>query len=305
MDEKQYHAEDQINLGALKQLLFGILREFFTFVTFTRLVLRRKLLYLIAGAVIGVGCALGIYFKRPNVFQATMVVTHNKLTKNTYGEIIEQLNRLVATGVPDKLAAELNVPVELVSNVLQIDAQNMSNLPLARDTSTKMYQTFKINIRFLDSATFLDQRIADTLTTAFINYLNNLPYLKKLAEVDRQNALERLAYIEQDMARLDSLKTSINKSIQQFRMPATIYNNAINPAEIYQQSSNLIGLRERTLRQLEVDLDTVWLLDGFKITEVPRSRSLPDLLWILGALGLFTGFLVGLLLETKNRLMPE
>jgi len=181
----------------------------------------------------------------------------------------------------------------------------MSNLPLARDTSTKMYQTFKINIRFLDSATFLDQRIADTLTTAFINYLNNLPYLKKLAEVDRQNALERLAYIEQDMARLDSLKTSINKSIQQFRMPATIYNNAINPAEIYQQSSNLIGLRERTLRQLEVDLDTVWLLDGFKITEVPRSRSLPDLLWILGALGLFTGFLVGLLLETKNRLMPE
>ena len=43
MNEKRYHAEDQVNFVGLKNLVYAFLQEFYRFVAFTQVVIRKKI----------------------------------------------------------------------------------------------------------------------------------------------------------------------------------------------------------------------------------------------------------------------
>lgn len=299
MSEKQRHSEDEINFSGLKSFAFAVLQEFFHFVEFTRVVVRKKLIFLIIGAILGIGLALLYHYKKQQFYTASMVVIFNKLTAKSYGKVVENLNSVVAAGQIELLAKQLQIPVAVASLIIYIDSRNMNDQPLAQDTSSKIFQLFKINLRLASPTN------VDTIQSGLLNYFANLPYLKAMTDVERKYHQERLRAIDSDLAKLDSLKSTFNQFLSDSKMPSTTYNNGVNPATIYEQSTLLINQRETIQRLLHVENRPVSLVDGFKLVPAPRARPLPELMLILGSVGLFTGFLFGLLMETKKQVLPQ
>jgi hypothetical protein len=299
MNEKQYHSEDQINFVGLKNFVYAFLQEFFKFVEFTQLVVRRKLLYIIIGAVMGVLIGLYYYYNKAQVYKASMTVIFNRLNPRTYGAVLENLNTLIASGASNKLVDELKIPASVAEQIILIDGQNMSSRPLMTDTTNKTFQLFKINVMTANEVAI------DTLQSALLNYFRNLPYLKNMSTVERQFLQERLTIVDKDLSKLDTLKTEVNRFLASSKVSSSVFNNAINPAEIYEQTTLLIKERENAYKLLYIENDPVSLIDGFKLVKAARSRPLADLLLIIGSVGLFTGFLFGLLLETKKQVLPR
>jgi hypothetical protein len=298
MNEKQYHSEDQINFIGLKNFVYAFLQEFFKFVEFTQLVIRRKLVYIIIGAVLGVLVGVYYWYNKKQVYTASMTVIFNRLNARTYGAVLDDLNTLLATGASDKLAEQLQIPANVASNIIVIDGKNMNSRPLLTDTTNRTFQLFRINVVTVNDISL------DTFQTGLLNYFKNLPYLKNMVAVEKQFLSDRIRIVESDLAKLDTLKTEMNRFLASSKVSSTVYSNAINPAEIYEQTTLLLKERENALRLLNIEHNPVSLVDGLKLVKAPRSRPLPDLLLILGSIGLLTGFLFGLLLETKKQVLP-
>jgi hypothetical protein len=298
MNEKQYHSEDQINFIGLKNFVYAFLQEFFKFVEFTQLVIRRKLVYIIIGAVLGVLVGVYYWYNKKQVYTASMTVIFNRLNARTYGAVLDDLNTLLATGASDKLAEQLQIPANVASNIIVIDGKNMNSRPLLTDTTNRTFQLFRISVVTANDISL------DTFQTGLLNYFKNLPYLKNMVNVERQFLNDRIRIVESDLAKLDTLKTEMNRFLASSKVSSTVYSNAINPAEIYEQTTLLLKERENALRLLNIEHNPVSLVDGLKLVKAPRSRPLPDLLLILGSIGLLTGFLFGLLLETKKQVLP-
>jgi len=87
------------------------------------------------------------------------------------------------------------------------------------------------------------------------------------------------------------------------KVSATIYNNAINPAEVYIQTSALLTQREAAQRALFAESTAVSLVDGFKLTNMPYSKSLSWVLIMMGLIGLFGGLLAGMLVEARQYIL--
>ena len=258
----------------------------------------KKIGYLIAGVILGIAFTLVHYYNRADVYTADMVVVHNKLSKRTYGQVIQQLDMLVRNGEQSKFASTLNLPEEIASKIYRVEAFNTSNQPLLSDTSEKNYQTFRISLRLSGAVA------TDTVSQAFIAYFSNLPYLKKLNDVERQYLRDRLTLVERDLAHLDTLKANFNRFLGSSRIASSVYSSAINPAEIYEQTIELIKQREGASRFLAAEENPIQILDSFKLVKLPRGRDLPGSLLIFGSIGLLTGFLFGLLLQTKEVVLP-
>lgn len=224
-----------------------------------------------------------------------MVVIFNELTKKTYAEMLDQLDKLTTTESSARLAGELKVSDEVAQSILFMEARNIDNGPLRIDTSTKTRQPFKIILALTNN------KSADSLQTGIINYLNNSPYLKKFKEEQRRNFLDKISFIDRELAKLDSLKNEYNRFLASSGNSSTFYNNAINPAEIYLHSNNLVNQKETMLSSINVEGTAISVIDGFKITSSPQSASLLKYLLAFGGIGLAAGFILGFFLEIERK----
>jgi hypothetical protein len=299
MDEKRYNAEDQINFYGLKSFVYACLQEFFRFISFTKLVVRKKTWYLIIGAIVGIALALVYYYNKSQSYKASMTVIFNRLTAKAYGQVLEDLNSLLSSGEKSRLAEQLKIPGDLAAQLIYIEGKDMYGRPLITDTSSKIYLLFRINLGLAQNVP------VDTLQTALLDYFSSLPYIKKMRDVEVQNLQQRLKSIDSDLAKLDTLKSEFNRFLATSKVSSTIYNNAIDPAAIYEQTTKLNTQREHAQRMLYVEQNPVSLIDGFKVVKAKRSEPLLVLMLFLGSVGLFTGLLFGLLLETKEYVLPR
>jgi hypothetical protein len=85
------------------------------------------------------------------------------------------------------------------------------------------------------------------------------------------------------------------------RMPTTFYNNALDPAELYRQSSALDNQKEAILKWFNYESEAVVLVDGFKIPANPQSASVKIPMAIGLAAGIVLGLLLSLLAAIKNK----
>ncbi|HEV9038422.1 MAG TPA: hypothetical protein VGQ51_17420, partial [Puia sp.] len=249
MSEKNIHPEDQIDLSGAKAVFYGLLRAFFKALSFTWYVLRTNKYIITIFLVLGMGFGYLYYANKPSHYKAMMIVRYNMLTKKTYAEMIEQLNHLIATAPKARLARELRVPENMADKLLHVDARDMNDVYLANDTSTKVDQPFKIIASLRDDYDFA----LDSLQDGVLRYLNGSPYLKRLKEEQHELERFRLQTLDNDLGKLDTLKTEYNHFLASSKMSATFYNNASNPADFYNQTSTLLAQRELTLTSLRVD----------------------------------------------------
>jgi uncharacterized protein involved in exopolysaccharide biosynthesis len=296
MSEQKINHEDQIYIPGIKNLIKQILSLFFWVFSFFALVANKSKLLLLCGLLLGLISGYIYYTTKPSLYKASMVVIHNELTKKTYAEIIDQLDKLTSTGSQQRLAEELKLPVDLAGNVLSIDATNINNEPLREDTSTKIKQPFKIIVKLKSN------KASDSLQNAIINYVNNSPYIKRLKEQQNKTYIERISFIEKELSKLDSLKTEYTRFLATSRISATFYNNAFNPTDIYIHSNNLVNQKATILNSLNVDGTAISIVDGFKVPSSPQTPSLVIYLLLFGGMGLFAGFILGSLYEAEKKI---
>jgi LPS O-antigen subunit length determinant protein (WzzB/FepE family) len=296
-ENRQISADDYISYAGIKGMLAQLFRLFVRMIDFINLILFRNKYLILGGLLLGLLMGYLYYNSKKNAYKVSMIVEFTELNKKTFAEMFSQLNTLILTGSHDQLAQELLVPVSIARNIGFIETFNINNEPLFKDTSTRVNQTFKVVVSVNNNA------ITDTLQTALIRYLNNNPYLHQVKTSQKKIAEHKLAFIDSELTKLDSLKSEYNRFLANSKINSTFYNNAINPAEIYAQSSNLMNERERTLRWLELNASPVNVVSGFKMPAKPLSSSLQKWLILFGFGGLLIGFLVGLFRELKRTLI--
>ena len=294
MSEKNQLSEDDISLSGFEKSIKQFLRTFFWFLSYLSFVLFRRKYIVLIGLVLGLLLGTFYYVTRPTFYKVSMVVEFNELSKKTYAEMIDQLNMLASSGSSKKLAKELKVSDEVAGKISFIDSKNINNDPLESDTSTRKWQPFKIIVGLKDNT------ISDTLQAALVNYFNESPLLKKLKQEQRKISIEKLGFLNNELEKLDSLKLEYNRFLSRPNS-ATFYNNAFNPAELYEQSSLIAKERETVKRWLSIDSAAVSIIDGFKVATSPQTITLLKSLLILGGLGFLIGYLIAFMRETKKR----
>ena len=297
MADQSINPEDQIFIPSLKNIVKQLLVLFFGAISFFVFVAKKSKFLILGGLICGLLLGYVYYSIKPKFYKVSMIVDFNVLTKKTYAEMIDQLNKLASTGSKQKLARELGISDEVATNILFIDAKNINNVPLRNDTSSKIRQPFKVIVALVKNDLY------DSVQTAIINYLNNSPYLKRIKEEERKIYVNKILFIDRELAKLDSLKDEYNRFLSSSKISATFYNNAFNPADIYIQSNNLTNQKETILRAINIDGAAVSVIDGFKGASSSQSISLFKALGLIGGIGLLAGYLVGLLIETRKKVL--
>jgi hypothetical protein len=295
MAEQNIKHEDQIYIPGIKNIIKQILGLFFWVFSFFALVANRNKLLLLCGLLIGLIAGYIYYTTKPSFYKASMVVIHSELTKKTYAEILDQLDKLTSPGSKHRLAEELKLPVELAGNILSIDAKNINDEALRDDTSSKIKQSFKILVELTSNVS------CDSLQNAIINYVNNSPYIKKLKQEQNKSYIERLSFIERELSKLDSLKVEYTRFLSSSRISATFYNNAFDPVDIYIHSNNLVNQKESILKMLNIDGTAISVVDGFKVPSYPQAPSLLIYLLLFGGMGIIAGFMLGSFNEAEKK----
>jgi hypothetical protein len=295
-------AEDYISLSIIKNAILDFLGFLFRGIELISLSLRRNLFLFFFCCLLGMASGYVFYSLQPKFYTSQMTVYYNDLTRKDYSEIISNLNTLAASQAYQDLEKELHVSTEVVNNIKGLQALKINGETLDRDTSSKTGQPFKIQFKL--------DRIAETepLQNALLNYLNNNPYLKLIKEGQKKVYQEKLAFIEKEQQKLDSLKSLYNNAIASSKMSATFYNNAMNPADLYVQSNSLANQKEFIVKWLNNESNAVLLIDGLKRPVSANTFSLKALLMvglICGiALGVLACILAAITKEVQRRRLP-
>jgi uncharacterized protein involved in exopolysaccharide biosynthesis len=294
MAESNNSSSDYISPETIKGVFLNIFSLFATFISFLFSSIKHYFLLIILFVIAGLLSAYAYYSFSPSYYKTEMIVQHNELTRKTYHGIIEGLNNLIASESYSKLATELKIPESSARKIGLVEAVSINNEPLAKDTSTKKIQSFKINVLLSDNT------IIDTLQFALVKYINSTPFLHNLKEGQKKIYSEQLSYIEKELERLDTLKEKYNRYLLTSKISATFYNNDFDPAGIYKQSIKLSNQKEAILEWFNHESEAISVIDGFKTPSSPQSEKLRDILLIGLLSGFLTGFFVALILSLKK-----
>lgn len=198
---------DNIELGTFLHFL----QEFKSFIQstfsyFWRHIKRRFILLLLPVIVCG-GLGFLAYQQEEPIYTVEMQLGFNELHKKTYGEMILRLQEQLDDDDHVLVAAALDMPVEDVKQIVSIKALNIARSPLEEDI------TFE-HAPFYIVAELLDKSIADTLQVHVITYLRNNPMNVERRRVNQENMKARYAYLEQQVAWMDSIKLNYNERLR-------------------------------------------------------------------------------------------
>jgi N-methylhydantoinase A/oxoprolinase/acetone carboxylase beta subunit len=267
--------------------LYIILQSVFSFF------FRNKFIILICIVIFG-GIGLLFAIKVKKVYSLNTIVSHNELTKRTYAEAIEQLNSLALSRSYKQLSRELNFGEASAEQVKALRTYNMNGDLLLEDTSNSR------NLPFIIKAEVFDNSIADSLQESLLIYFNDNKYLKGRKENQKRMFEERLVFISGELEKLDSLKRQYNQFLGSSGKTAMFYNNAFNPAEIYQRSNEYQQQKESVTTWLNNEYQTIKVIEGFKpaIRPVDGFKERIILYFILG--GILIGCFLGAFMELEK-----
>ncbi|HTI93362.1 MAG TPA: hypothetical protein VL727_22340 [Puia sp.] len=292
--ENKTHPEDYIAIPSFRTFLIKAFRFFFQFWAFTLTAIRKSKTLLIAGTLVGALVGVTLHLTVPKNFKVSMVVEYTALDKRAYTNVLDQMGMLVSTKTYEILASNLKISELVAENINSIEARNLEDVPLAKDSSS--YPFFKIVLGLKSPYG------ADSLQNALLNYFNDLPFLKKLKEDQSRVYKDQLAYIESETGKMDSLKQEYVHSLASMKLTAGgVYSNAFDPANIYRQSYQLDTMKASINTWLSSKAQPLQLVDGFQTTRTPQSisRVLSTAACVLG--GFILAVIFALLIEIKKR----
>jgi|SRR5687768_7887535 len=294
MPENIHKSDDYISVGSIKNIVLDFFRFLFRAVDFILISIQRRLGLFLFCCFIGIVGGYLYYWQNPPYYKTEMIIQSNDLTRKAYHEIVNNLNYLITTQSYAALSSQLKIAPEVSKDVLSIEAVAINNATLQTDTSTKIGQPFKIQMKAANISSI------PVLENAIIKYINNIPYLRLIKDGEKKIYAEKLQFISYEQKKLDSLISDYHIAVTELKMPTTFYNNAIDPASLYQHALKLDSVREKTQRWLNSEPEAILLIDGFKSPANPQSISLLVSLLTGLAIGVLLGILLVLLAFLKK-----
>ena len=296
MSEENIRSEDLIELPGLKRIAIQFLRGLFGVFNFMADSVKHRKALIAVGFLVGLICGYAYHKTNPPQFEVTMLVESSTLHKGTVSELMNELNFMVKTSSFKKLAEALALTEPESRQISTLGTFTVNNESLENDTSSRLHDPFKITAKLKDVG------LSGKVQTGIINYVNNKPTLRKRKDDFRAIYSEQLAFIQIELAKLDSLKKEYTHFIASAKMSAAVNNNAFDPASLFTQSSALMTQKEAILIWLSKDAESITLLDEFKGTVSPQSASLRMSLLASAALGVLACMLLSLILEINQKL---
>jgi hypothetical protein len=296
MSDENIKQEDYISLPPVKKIVIQFLRFIFSIADHLVDVVKKSKLLMLTGFISGCAVGYSYYSSRIAYYEVSMIAQTSAVYRKTLAEMVQSLNSLIITRSYQKLASELKITENQSRQVSYLELTSMQNEPLDNDTSTKLNEPFKIIARINQTG------LTDTFQHAIVNYLNNKPSLKTIKEEQVKFNKEKLAFIDRELGKLDSLQSEYNKFFASSKITTTYYSNDVDPANMYKQSATLMDEKGKTLYWLSANSDPLMVIDDFKSATVPQSNSRLRSIVYGGLVGMAICYLIGLFLELYRKM---
>lgn len=293
MKDQQIHPEDQISLSGFTNTVRAFFRLCFQLLDLLiSAVVKGKYIILLALAL---GCVFGFYKYSKSAYQykGTMLLRFNTLSPRTYGEILDQLNQLAATGSVQQLSDALKISSATASKIISIDSRTLYNQILSDTNSQVRDRVFKLTLTMQQ-----EQSSADSLEQAFLQYLNSLPFVSASRQKEMQIQTDKLNYVTKELRKMDSSNLLLSSVQAYTRNP-----QSTNPTGFYIQY--LLQEKENAQRQLAFEATAVAKVEGFRFVRVPGEFSAFKTVMKFAIVGLLLGILVAFLVHIRRNLMTS
>ncbi|MBS1687768.1 MAG: hypothetical protein JSS96_03525 [Bacteroidetes bacterium] len=199
-------------------------------------------------------------------YKATMVCEFTALSKKTYGEMLQQLDNLAKSHSYTTLASTLNIAEADAKTIQSIDGNNITGTPLYDDFTGDRGPMY-ITVKGTSNKIFAD------LEQAIPKYLMSSPFRKKRNIIEREQQIQKIQYLNADLASLDSVivaYTTFIKHTETSVDSATLLTKIPQLFELKSDMEDKIQKAEWRLKELD---PTVEILYGFVAPDQPSTNN--------------------------------
>lgn len=220
------------------------------------------------------GAAVFLNAKKSNTYSASFTVVYEELVRKVYGDRLDKLNLLLKN---DKSKAQhlLGISDEAAASLKEISATNILGENLSTDMNTD-------KIPFIINMYIKDAKYVQDIQNGIINYLETSnAYLIEKRRLKRKEIEEELAYIEQELSFLDTLKKKQTSKIS-MSVGASSDKSASSSegsGVIYQVSYELYKKRQELIKKKEMPMNLYVIDDAI----VPVKNNKPYLLVVIAS----------------------
>ena len=291
MEEK---TADNITINDIKVYAKNLKSFYLTLLLFFINSQKKYWYILLAGILIGCGIGYNKFKNTRSYFEGKASYTFSTFNKKMFGEMIDKLRALSASGSYKTLSEKLNISEADTRKIIDIEAVNIAGSPLSEDI-TESKQPFYIRIKLSD------RQIADTLVSCVENYLNNNPQVKSQMANNLIKMKERLLFINTQIQKLDSLKSTYQFYLAHQNVNSGSIINTFNPVDLFTQSEKL-ATTKTDLEWGVINYKVIKILDPFVISDNPVSPSLKGFLIKYTLMGLLISIVLSLLLYSFKKI---
>lgn len=267
------------------------------------------------------GLALGgLYSKvlKKDYYKSSMVLSCDYLNTQILRNTIEKFNLLAGEKGTEGIQGVLNVDSVTAMNIqrfefkpfvseddvveMEVLREQLNNVTAEkRDLVDRVIDRLQIENKnaYEISVYVFDPSIVKPLEKALVNYFSNSGYIKRRVEINALNLKQRKAKLEDELRKLDSLKSVLFQNYQALSQKSRGSNNVVvggeegltNPLDVFTRDLDL----HKELQQVEEKLyltPDFEIVDGFTSFQEPESASLADVLAISLLLSILIGYLI-------------
>jgi hypothetical protein len=233
---------------------------------------------LIITAIVGMICGGVFFYTLPKSYSSTMILRTQVLSNPEEIEIVSGWNGLLGFGEYGVLARTLHCTPELISKLSSIKAENISNL---------LPTTSAFTVTVLVS----DTSILEDLQNAIIYGLENNEFVQAKVNLKRDNTIQLIDNINQEIAKLDSTQKKIESS--NTGKPTSSPSFMVDISNLNVQ---MITLREKLYLNQETlkFVNAIQVLQKFEKFERPASIHRSTLIFLGLLIGLFLGMVLSI-----------
>ena len=262
----EYMAEnksDDLDLIALAERVLSFCRKFGRFIAIS--------------AIVGLLAGLILYVILPNRYSSTLLLHSFTLTNTEHLNIVDNWNELLKEKNYAALSNDLNCDSPTLVKVKKISAAEMQKVFVQNNPNG-----------FIVEIVVSDTSVLDTLQKGIVHGLENGGYLKEKLETKRSNLRQLIQQAKNEISKLDSTKSRIEKSINNDTAKKSSSSYIIDISNI---TGQMVNLHEKLLSyQEELKFtNAVQVLHNFGKFGKPSSPKFLKLI----VLGFLAGFIIG------------
>lgn len=228
MQNEQY----DLSLTDFKKYFSGIIKSANAAILYLLIVLRKRKFLLLSTLILSATISYYLLQRNKNVVEARMSCVFSDNYQKVFGEMLQQVNFHLENSEYADAAKLLKIDEQELRKVIELKGKTL--------TLGKMEEVYSTNKDpFYVYAKVTDLSVLPLLEQKVLDYLNQNPLSQKSVQRQKEKWKGRIAFYEQQLSKLDSLKDVIRQSyvIQNNQIDLAQQNNSV--VDIYKLSDSL------------------------------------------------------------------